>query len=60
MGPRAARQPVFAEPWLLARRLTLLPDPYLFGFFRFVKHSEARPSFLMGERSRWATGTTSR
>ena len=43
--------PLFAEPILLARRLTLLPDPYLFGFFRFVKHSEARASFLMGERS---------
>jgi hypothetical protein len=43
--------PFFAEPVLLARRLRLLPDPYLFGFFRFVKHSEARPSFLMGERS---------
>lgn len=43
--------PFFAEPVLLARRLSLLPDPYLFGFFRFVKHSEARPSFLMGERS---------
>ena len=43
--------PFFAEPVLLAKRLSLLPDPYLFGFFRFVKHSEARPSFLMGERS---------
>jgi hypothetical protein len=43
--------PLFAEPVLLARRFSLLPDPYLFGFFRFVKHSEARPSFLMGERS---------
>ena len=43
--------PLFAEPILLARRLSLLPDPYLFGFFRFVKHSEARPSFLMGQRS---------
>jgi hypothetical protein len=43
--------PFFAEPVLLARRLSLLPDPYLFGFFRFVKHSEARPSFLLGERS---------
>ncbi len=43
--------PFFAEPIQLARRLSLLPDPYLFGFFRFVKHSEARPSFLMGQRS---------
>jgi hypothetical protein len=40
-----------AEPVLFARRLHLLPDPYLFGFFRFFKHSEARPSFLAGERS---------
>jgi hypothetical protein len=40
-----------AEPVLLARRLHLLPDPYLYGFFRFFKHSEARPSFLLGERS---------
>ncbi|MET0554743.1 MAG: phospholipid carrier-dependent glycosyltransferase [Vicinamibacteria bacterium] len=40
-----------AEPVLLARRLRLLPDPYLYGFFRFFKHSEARPSFLLGERS---------
>ena len=43
--------PLFAQPVLFARHLSLLPDPYLFGFFRFVKHSEARPSFLMGERS---------
>ena len=43
--------PFFAEPVLFARRLSLLPDPYLFGFFRFVKHSEARPSFLLGRRS---------
>jgi hypothetical protein len=40
-----------AEPVLFARRLQLLPDPYLYGFFRFFKHSEARPSFLAGERS---------
>ena len=40
-----------AEPVLFARRLHLLPDPYLYGFFRFFKHSEARPSFLLGERS---------
>lgn len=43
--------PFFSEPILFARRFSLLPEPYLFGFFRFVKHSEARPSFLMGERS---------
>jgi hypothetical protein len=40
-----------AEPVLLARRLSLLPDPYLFGFFRFFKHSESRPEFLLGRRS---------
>jgi hypothetical protein len=40
-----------AEPVLFARRLHLLPDPYLYGFFRFFKHSESRPSFLLGERS---------
>ena len=40
-----------AEPVLFARRLQLLPDPYLYGFFRFFKHSEARPSFLLGQRS---------
>jgi len=43
--------PVIAEPVLLARRLSLLPDPYLFGFFRFFKHSESRPAFLLGRRS---------
>ena len=42
---------VFAEPVLLARRLSLLPDPYLFGFFRFFKHSESRPAVLLGRRS---------
>jgi hypothetical protein len=42
---------LIAEPVLFARRLHLLPDPYLYGFFRFFKHSEARPSFLLGERS---------
>ena len=42
---------VIAEPVLLARRLSLLPDPYLFGFFRFFKHSESRPEFLLGRRS---------
>ena len=40
-----------AEPVLVARRLRLLPDPYLYGFFRFFRHSEARPSFLLGQRS---------
>jgi len=35
----------------LAHRLHLLPDPYLYGFLRFFEHSEARPSFLLGQRS---------
>jgi hypothetical protein len=35
----------------LARRLSLLPDPYLYGFLRFFRHSESRPSFLLGRRS---------
>ena len=26
----------------------LLPEAYVFGFLRFFKHSEARPSFLLG------------
>ncbi|HEX6738681.1 MAG TPA: glycosyltransferase family 39 protein [Vicinamibacteria bacterium] len=43
--------PAIAQPVLLARRLSLLPDPYLFGFFRFFKHSESRPAFLLGRRS---------
>jgi 4-amino-4-deoxy-L-arabinose transferase-like glycosyltransferase len=34
-----------------ARAATLLPDPYLYGFLRFWRHSEARAAFLMGERS---------
>jgi len=33
------------------RRLGLLPDPYLYGFLRVFKHSEARSSFLLGQRS---------
>jgi hypothetical protein len=46
---------LIAEPVLLARRLSLLPDPYLFGFFRFFKHSESRPEFLLGRRSSGGT-----
>jgi 4-amino-4-deoxy-L-arabinose transferase-like glycosyltransferase len=34
-----------------ARAASLLPDPYLYGFLRFFRHSEARPAFLMGRRS---------
>src|SRR6185503_8662312 len=29
-----------------AHALRLLPDPYLYGFLRFFRHSEARPAFL--------------
>ena len=50
MGPRAARQPVLRGAVLLARRLSLLPDPYLFGFFPSSSTLGA-PSFLLGERS---------
>jgi hypothetical protein len=34
-----------------AHALRALPDPYLYGFLRFFRHSEARPAFLMGRRS---------
>ncbi|MBN2370140.1 MAG: phospholipid carrier-dependent glycosyltransferase [Vicinamibacteria bacterium] len=34
-----------------ARHLHLFPEGYLFGFSRFLKHSEARPAFLLGRRS---------
>lgn len=35
----------------VARAGHLLPEPYVFGFLRFYRHSEARPAFLMGQRS---------
>ena len=34
-----------------ARAVHVLPDPYLYGFLRFFRHSEARPAFLMGRHS---------
>jgi 4-amino-4-deoxy-L-arabinose transferase-like glycosyltransferase len=34
-----------------ARAASLLPEPYLYGFLRFWRHSEARAAFLMGRRS---------
>jgi hypothetical protein len=34
-----------------AQDARLLPDGFLYGFLRFVKHSEKRKAFLMGERS---------
>lgn len=39
-----------------ARRVHLLPEAYTFGFLRFFRHSEARPTFLLGrvsDRSYW-------
>jgi hypothetical protein len=33
------------------RRWRALPEGYLWGFVRFFEHQEARPSFLLGERS---------
>ena len=35
----------------LAQRARALPDGFLYGFLRFVKHSERRRAFLLGERS---------
>ena len=34
-----------------ARRLHALPEAYAFGFLRFFRHSEARPTFLLGRLS---------
>jgi hypothetical protein len=34
-----------------ARRVHALPDAYAFGFLRFFRHSEARPTFLLGRLS---------
>lgn len=45
------RQPLVAGAVRAARGLAFLPDPYLYGFLRFFRHSEARPAFLLGERS---------
>jgi 4-amino-4-deoxy-L-arabinose transferase-like glycosyltransferase len=36
---------------LLAQRLRLLPDAYLYGLLRFARHSESRRAFLLGEHS---------
>jgi len=35
----------------LARRWTMLPESYLWGFLRFFKHQQARPAFLLGRTS---------
>jgi hypothetical protein len=34
-----------------ARRVHLLPEAYAYGFLRFFRHSEARPTFLLGRLS---------
>ena len=34
-----------------ARRIHALPEAYVFGFLRFFRHSDARPSFLLGRLS---------
>ncbi len=34
---------------LVAQRLRLLPDAYLYGLLRFARHSESRRAFLLGE-----------
>ena len=34
-----------------ARRIHALPEAYAFGFLRFFRHSEARPTFLLGHLS---------
>ena len=34
-----------------ARRVHALPEAYAFGFLRFFRHSEARPTFLLGHLS---------
>jgi len=34
-----------------ARRAHLVPDAYAFGFLRFFRHAEARPTFLLGQLS---------
>jgi 4-amino-4-deoxy-L-arabinose transferase-like glycosyltransferase len=44
-------QAIVRAPVNAARALSLLPDPYLYGFLRFFRHSEARPAFLMGKHS---------
>jgi hypothetical protein len=43
--------PAVARATDAARAAHLLPEPYLWGFVRFFKHQQARPSFLLGARS---------
>ena len=44
-------EPVLARATDTARAAHLLPEAYLWGFVRFFKHQQARPSFLLGQRS---------
>src|SRR5262245_46603287 len=43
--------PVVASAVGLLQRSGLLPEAYVYGFLRFLAHTEARPAFLAGERS---------
>jgi hypothetical protein len=46
-----AAHPVPREALLLARRLHLLPEAWVWGFLHFVVHAESRPAFLLGAYS---------
>ena len=46
-----AAHPVPREALLLARRLHLLPEAWVWGFLHFVVHAESRPAFLLGQYS---------
>lgn len=35
----------------LVRRAGVLPEAFVYGFLRFLRHSEARPAFLLGQVS---------
>jgi hypothetical protein len=44
-------EPALAKAVDVARGAHLLPEGYLWGFVRFFRHQQARPSFLLGARS---------
>jgi hypothetical protein len=44
-------EPALARAIDVARGAHLFPEPYLWGFVRFFKHQQARPSFLLGAHS---------
>jgi hypothetical protein len=51
---RGAVEPAGAAAAAVARlveRSGLLPEAYVYGFLRFLAHTEARPAFLLGRRS---------